>query len=111
MSGPSSGGITDRLAVGRKWWLYWSVNPPPRVRACLGRPVETLATACKTPAAWSFKLRSLEDTPRSGRATTKPQVRNRPDRLNDATQNPQRLGTAHLRTWTPGQVRQGHGGQ
>ena len=47
-------------------------------------------------------LASQEHTQRSGRATTKPQVRDRPDRLNDATQNPQRLGTAHLRTRTPG---------
>jgi hypothetical protein len=29
-------------------------------------------------------------------------VRDRPDRLNDATQNPRSLGTAHLRTRTPG---------
>jgi hypothetical protein len=54
---------------------------------------------------WS-QVRPLE---RSGRATTKHQVRDRPDRLNDATQNPQRLGTAHLRTRTPGSLRQGHG--
>jgi hypothetical protein len=46
-----------------------------------------------------------------GRATTKQQVRDRPDRLNDATQNPQRLGTSHLRRRTPGQVRQRHAGQ
>lgn len=45
---------------------------------------------------------SQEHTQRSGRATTKHQVRDRPDRLNDATQNPQRLGAAHLRTRTPG---------
>ena len=54
---------------------------------------------------------SQEHTQRSGRATTTHQVRDRPDRLNDATQDPQRLGTAYLRTRTPGQVRQGHGGQ
>jgi hypothetical protein len=47
----------------------------------------------------------------SGRATTKHQVRDRADRLNDATQNPQRLGTPHLPTRPPGQVREGHGGQ
>lgn len=42
-----------------------------------------------------------QHTLRSGRATTKRQVRDRPKRLNDATQQPQRLGTAHLRTRTP----------
>ena len=56
-------------------------------------------------------LAGQEHTQRSRRATTTHQVRDRPDRLNYATQNPQSLGTAHLRTRTPGQVRQGHGGQ
>jgi hypothetical protein len=52
-----------------------------------------------------------EHTQRSRRATTEYQVRDRPNRLNDATQSPQRLRPTHLRTRTPGQVRQGHGGQ
>ena len=57
------------------------------------------------------RLASQELTQRSGRAPTKHEVRDRPDRLNDATQNPQRLGTTHLPTRTPCQVRKGHGGQ
>jgi hypothetical protein len=43
--------------------------------------------------------------------TTKHQVRDRPDRLNDATENPEKFGTAHLRARTPGQVHKRHGGQ
>ena len=48
---------------------------------------------------------------RSGRATTKSKVCDRSGRLDDASQSPERLGTAHLRTRTPGQVSQRHAGQ
>ena len=50
-------------------------------------------------------------TQRSGRATTKSEVRDRPGRLDNANQSPERLGTAHLRTWTPSQVSQRHASQ
>jgi hypothetical protein len=62
-------------------------------------------------AAAGIGAADQEHTQRSRRATTEYQVRDRPNRLNDATQSPQRLRPTHLRTRTPGQVRQGHGGQ
>jgi hypothetical protein len=58
-----------------------------------------------------LSLASQQHTQRSGRAATNHHVRDRPDRLNDATKNPERFRTAHLRTRTPGQVHKRHGGQ